>query len=52
MYAVAMATRRRNDMPYSKQHKTQKKKNIALLAVLVALIVLLFAITIMRMGGK
>ena len=37
-------------MPYSERHKTQKKKNYALMGVLLVLFALLFSITIMRMG--
>ena len=38
-------------MPYNEQHNKQKNKNLALLGVLIALIVLLFAITMMRMAS-
>ena len=37
-------------MPHSDQHQKQKKKNLALFAVLVALIALVYAISLMRMG--
>lgn len=35
-------------MPYSPQHKRQRGKNIALLAVLLGLMALLYLITIVR----
>ena len=37
-------------MPHSDQHQKQKKKNLALFAVLVALLALVYAISLMRMG--
>lgn len=39
-------------MPYSEQHKTKKRKNYTMLAILLALFALLFAITMVRMGGS
>ena len=38
-------------MPYNDQHQQQKRKNYTLFAVLLALIALLFAITMVRMGS-
>jgi flagellar basal body-associated protein FliL len=38
-------------LPYSKQHQAQKRKNYALLIVLLVLMALVYAISIMRMGG-
>lgn len=35
----------------SEQHKRQRGKNLALLAVLLGLVVLFYIITIVRMGG-
>ncbi len=37
-------------MPYSEQHKTQKRKNIAVAATLVGLLVVLFVITMVRLS--
>jgi hypothetical protein len=37
-------------MPHNDQHNHQWRKNRALLAVLVALIILVYAISLMRMG--
>jgi hypothetical protein len=37
-------------MPLNHLHKDRKRKNYILLAVLIALFVLLFAITMMRLG--
>jgi len=39
-------------MPSGDRHQAQRRKNIALLLVLVALIALFYAITIMKMGAK
>ena len=39
-------------MPQDDRHRIQRRKNIALLLVLLALIVLLYAITIMRLGYR
>lgn len=39
-------------MPHSEQHHRQKKKNWVLLGVLIALIALIYAISLMRMGFK
>ncbi len=36
---------------YSEQHKRRRTMNLALFAVLLALVALLYAITIVRMGG-
>lgn len=36
-------------MPKTELHQAQKRKNIAMLVVLIVLMVLLFAITMMRM---
>jgi hypothetical protein len=33
------------------RHRLQKRKNLALLAVLVTLIILVYAITLMKMSG-
>lgn len=38
-------------MPHSDLHQKQKKKNLAMLGALLALFVLLFAITVMRLSG-
>lgn len=38
-------------MPQDDRHQSQKRKNIALLLVLLALIALVYGITIMRMSG-
>jgi hypothetical protein len=38
-------------MPLSEQHKQKKQKNYTMLAILLALFVLLFAITVMRLGN-
>jgi len=38
-------------LPHGDPHQRQKRKNIALLLVLLALIALLYAITLMRMGA-
>lgn len=38
-------------MPYNDQHRRQKRKNIAVALSLLALIGLLYAITLVRMGG-
>jgi len=38
-------------LPIHKLHQAQKRKNIALLLALAALIVLIYAITLMRMGA-
>lgn len=35
----------------SEQHKRQRGKNLALLAVLLGLVVLFYIITLVRMGG-
>lgn len=37
-------------MPLSDQHKKQRSKNIALMVILLALIALVYAISLMRMG--
>jgi uncharacterized membrane protein YidH (DUF202 family) len=37
-------------MPLSNRHRQQKRKNIALFVVLLALILLVYGITLMRMG--
>jgi hypothetical protein len=39
-------------LPEDDRHHAQKRKNIALLLALVALIVLLYAITLMKLGVK
>gem|GEM_PF-6202064 len=39
-------------MPHSPLHHAQKRKNIALFVVLLALIVLIFAISLMKMGAS
>jgi len=38
-------------VPHNDRHRAQRRKNIALLLVLLALIGLIYAITMMRMGG-
>ena len=38
-------------MPLGKTHHTQKRKNYTLLAILIGLMVLFYAISLMRMGG-
>ena len=38
-------------VPLSKLHQTQKRKNIALLLVLLALFALIFAISLMKMSA-
>lgn len=38
-------------MPESELHRRQKKKNLALAAVLLALIALVYAISLVRMAG-
>jgi hypothetical protein len=38
-------------MPYGEAHRTQKRKNYALMLVLLVLMVLFFAITVVRVGG-
>lgn len=38
-------------MPITEHHRRQKGKNLALAGVLLAMVVLFFAITIVRMGG-
>ena len=38
-------------MPYGDAHRAQKRKNFALLAILLALIALMYAISLMKMGG-
>lgn len=38
-------------MPHNDRHTSQKKKNIALALVLLALIGLIYAITMMKMGA-
>jgi len=38
-------------MPFSPRHEQQKKKNYTMLVVLLALFVLLFSITLMRMSN-
>lgn len=37
-------------MPHSEQHTKQKRKNIVMVALLIGLIALIYAITLMRMG--
>ena len=37
-------------MPLGKPHQTQKRKNITLFVILLALMVLLYAIAMMRIG--
>ena len=37
-------------MPYTDRHKNQKRKNYMLAGILLGLIVLLFAITVMRLS--
>ncbi len=39
-------------MPITELHKKQKSKNMAVLAALVAFIVLMFAVTIVRMAVR
>lgn len=39
-----------SNMPHSDQHQKQKRKNLAMFALLVGLIALIYAITLMRMG--
>ena len=36
-------------MPYGEPHRTQKRKNLTLLVVLLVLMALFYAITLMRM---
>ncbi|MFO0388267.1 MAG: hypothetical protein ACK502_00910 [Alphaproteobacteria bacterium] len=38
-------------MPHSEQHRSQRRKNLALFLFLLVLIALLYAITIMRLKG-
>lgn len=38
-------------MPMNDEHKRRRARNIALAAVLFALVVLFYSITIVRMGG-
>jgi hypothetical protein len=38
-------------LPLGQPHITQKRKNVALLLVLLAVMALFYAITLMRMGG-
>jgi hypothetical protein len=38
-------------VPHDPLHRIQKRKNIALLLVLLTLIVLIYAITMMRLNG-
>ena len=38
-------------MPITKEHKRRRGRNFALLAVLVGLVVMFYAMTIVRMGG-
>ena len=37
-------------MPISEEHHTKRKKNLILLAILVAFILIMFAITILKMS--
>ncbi len=37
--------------PHSERHRRQRGKNIALLVVLLALVGILYAVTLVRMGG-
>ncbi len=39
-------------MPITEEHKKRRGRNIALALVLVGLVVLFFAITIVRLGGQ
>ena len=39
-------------MPKNDQHRKQKSKNIALFCILLALILLVYGITLMRMGFR
>lgn len=41
----------KNAMPLSPRHKEQKSKNITLFAVLVAVVVVLFGLTVMKISG-
>jgi hypothetical protein len=38
-------------MPHNDRHTSQKKKNIALMLVLLVLIALIYGITVMKMKG-
>ncbi len=38
-------------MPLSPQHKTQRSKNFTLMAILLAVVGILFAMTMIRVGG-
>lgn len=38
-------------MPHAELHKRKKSKNIALMLVLLALIVLFFTLSLLKMGG-
>jgi len=37
-------------MPHSDLHKTKKKKNLAMLAIIIGLVALIWAITMVKMG--
>lgn len=39
-------------MPFSEQHKQQRSKNYGLLAILIAIIVVLFFLTMLKMSGR
>ncbi len=38
-------------MPIGEPHRTQKRKNIALLLILLALVALMYAVSMMKMSG-
>ena len=45
---IAMSERR----PHSDMHKKQRRKNLALLLALIGLVVVVYLVTIVRMGGQ